>query len=139
MADTEQTILALAARLLTAIETVNLDEIRRCYCEDARIWHNFDNIDQTVEENLKTFLWMQGAMSDIKYDVRRRFAFPGGYVQQHVLTAKRADGKAFAIPACVVVTVKDGRISRLEEYLDPAPALAPAASATGEAAGVESA
>jgi ketosteroid isomerase-like protein len=43
-------------------------------------------------------------------------------VQQHVLTGKRKTGEAFSMPACLVVQVKDGRISRLEEYLDPAQA-----------------
>jgi ketosteroid isomerase-like protein len=122
MADTEQSILALAARFVTAIETADIDEIKRCYAEDARIWHNFDNVDQTVDENLRVLRWMVRVLSDRKYNVLRRVAFPGGYLQQHVLTGKRANGEAFAMPACLVVTVKDGRISRLEEYLDPAQA-----------------
>ncbi|RAV76137.1 nuclear transport factor 2 family protein [Aerococcus loyolae] len=122
MADTEQSFLALAARFVTAIENADIDEIKACYAEDARIWHNFDNVEQTVDENLKVLRWMVRVLHDRKYNVSRRHVIPGGYVQQHVLSGKRTNGEAFAMPACLIVTVKDGRITRLEEYLDPAQA-----------------
>lgn len=122
MTDTEQSILALAARFVAAIETADIDVIKACYAEDARIWHNFDNVEQTVDENLRVLRWMVRVLGERKYNVLRRVAFPGGYLQQHVLTGKRVNGEAFAMPACLVVQVKDGRITRLEEYLDPAQA-----------------
>ena len=41
-----------------------------------------------------------------------------GFVQQHVVRGRNALGEEFAIPACLVVTVVEGRITRLDEYLD---------------------
>jgi ketosteroid isomerase-like protein len=41
-------------------------------------------------------------------------------VQQHVLRGVAPNGTALEIPACIVCTVRDGRIVRLEEYLDSA-------------------
>jgi ketosteroid isomerase-like protein len=47
--------------------------------------------------------------------------FPGGFVQQHVLRGTRKhDGERLALPACIVCAVKDGKITRLDEYFDSA-------------------
>jgi ketosteroid isomerase-like protein len=121
MADTEQSILALAERLATAIEIGDVEAVRACYTDDVSIWHNFDNLDQTWNQNLPTLRWMLAVLSDRKINVQRRVAFESGYLQQHVLTGRRPNGEAFAMPACVVATVREGRIARLEEYLDLTP------------------
>ena len=110
----------LADRFMRAIETGDLDAIRACYAPDARIWHNFDGLAQTVDENLKTLKWMDKRLFNRRYEIKSRHAFEGGYVQQHVLHGTLANGGAFSMPACLVVTLKDGRIARLEEYLDTA-------------------
>ncbi|HEY4343927.1 MAG TPA: nuclear transport factor 2 family protein [Parvibaculum sp.] len=124
MADTESSILALAERFVGAIESGDIEAVKGCYADDARIWHNFDNVDQTVPENLRVLTWITGVLSDRKYNILRRVAIPGGFLQQHVLSGKLKSGAPFSMPACLVVLVKDGRISRLEEYLDPAQAAA---------------
>jgi ketosteroid isomerase-like protein len=41
-------------------------------------------------------------------------------VQQHVLRGTAPDGTPLEVPAMMRVTVADGRITRLEEYLDTA-------------------
>ena len=122
MADTESSILALAERFVGAIERGDIETVKECYAEDARIWHNFDGVDQTVPENLRVLGWIAGVLSDRKYNILRRVAIPGGFLQQHVLSGRLKSGAPFSMPACLVVQVKDGRISRLEEYLDPAQA-----------------
>ena len=124
MADTESSILALAERFVGAIERGDIETVKECYADDARIWHNFDGVDQTVPENLRVLGWIAGVLSDRKYNILRRVAIPGGFLQQHVLSGRLKSGAPFSMPACLVVQVKDGRISRLEEYLDPAQAAA---------------
>ena len=58
---------------------------------------------------------------DRLYDDRRVEVFPGGFVQQHVLRGTRVqDGVRVHLPACIVCAVKDGRITRLDEYFDSA-------------------
>lgn len=114
---------ALARRFVTAIESGDLDAIRAIYAPDARIWHNTDGVDfpgQTVDENLKVLGWMRRVLSDISYDIARIDETPTGYVQQHVLRATTTLGEPFVLPACIICTVKAGRIVRLEEYLDTA-------------------
>ncbi|MBX3492311.1 MAG: nuclear transport factor 2 family protein [Parvibaculum sp.] len=114
--------LLVAERFFRAVETGDTDEVARVYAPDARIWHNFSQVEQTVEENLKVLRWMARKLPGRRYDVLRRVVIPGGFMQQHVVRGTLADGSEFAMPACVVCLVESGRIARLEEYLDPAQA-----------------
>jgi len=108
----------LADRVMRAIETGDRAGIAACYAPDARIWHNFDGVAQTLEENLATLAFVERRLSNRKYEIVARHAFAGGYVQQHVLTGALNNGAPFRMPACLVVQVKDGRIARVDEYLD---------------------
>jgi ketosteroid isomerase-like protein len=109
---------ALAKRFVAAIMAKDIDTIRQCYAPDAKIWHNFDNIYQSVDENIRGVHWIHKVLAGVNYDVKRIQPFPGGYLQEHVLRGKLPNGEDFAMPACVVCTVRDGRITALDEYLD---------------------
>ena len=113
-------ILALASRFVAAIEARDVDTVRRCYAPQARIWHNVDGKVQTVDDNLKGVHWIHKVLAGVRYDVTRRVAIPGGFVQEHVLRGTLPSGEAFAMPACVICTVADGVIVTLDEYLDSA-------------------
>ncbi len=117
---TEQDILALAERFMGAIQSGDISTVRACYAPDARIWHNNDNIEQSVEQNLKVLGWFARKLPDRNYRVLRREALKDGFLQQHVLEASLPDGTKWALAACVVVRMADGRITRLDEYLDSA-------------------
>ena len=42
-------------------------------------------------------------------------------MQQHVLRATiTATGEPYAMPACIICTVVDGRVTRRDEYMDSA-------------------
>ncbi len=111
--------LDLAERFFSAIERGDVEAVKAIYAPDARIWHSHDLKEQTVEENLRVLSWMARALPSRRYRIHRRIAIPGGFLQQHMLEVTTAAGP-FAMPACIVVEVKDGRITRLEEYLDSA-------------------
>jgi ketosteroid isomerase-like protein len=117
-----EAFLAVADRLFGAVERGDLDELRRLYDPDARIWHNFDGREQSVEENLQTLTWMCGRLFDRTYEIVRREVLPDGFVQQHVLRGLTRAGEPFAMPACMIVRCADGRITRIDEYLDAAQA-----------------
>ena len=116
--------LELANRLVKAIETADVDTIRGCYAPDARIWHNFDNIEQTVDENLATLSWLVERLPVRRYEIQRREALADGFFQQHILAGTTHTGENFSLPACIVCRVAEGRITRLDEYLDMAGAAA---------------
>ena len=57
-------------------------------------------------------------LHDRHYADRRVATFATGFVQQHVLIGRLADGTKFRLPACVVATVEQGLIVRFDEYYD---------------------
>lgn len=119
MDDTNQ-ILSLAKRLFDGIEAGNIGVLREVYAPDVEIWHNTDGQVQTADDNVKTLEGFVGRISNRRYTNRRLQAFPGGFVQQHVLTGTRKDGAQVSLPACIVCKVAGGRITRLDEYFDSA-------------------
>ena len=124
---TEAEILSLAERFLGAIESGDAAVVRACYAPDALIWHNNDDVEQTVDRNMRTLDWFMRKLPDRHYRVLRREALKDGFLQQHVLEATLPDGTKWKMAACVVVKIRDGLIVRLDEYLDSA-ATAPLAA-----------
>lgn len=115
--------IALLDRIVAAAEAGDPSDLFDIYAPDAVIWHNHDNRTQTVERNAKMLAALAEWVSDRKYTERQVTAFEGGAVQQHVLRGTRiSTGEPVALHACVVIKVVDGKITRLDEYIDSAEA-----------------
>jgi len=113
---------ASVARLIAAIEAGDVEAARAAYHPDARIWHNDDQREQTVDENLAVLGWMGRHLPGLRYTDVRRHVAGDRCIEQHVLEVSMpGSDEPLRIPACLIVTVDDdGRITRLEEYLDSA-------------------
>lgn len=114
---TEPQMHDIAERLLAAITAGDTDAVRQVYAPDAQVWHNFDERDQTVDDNVLTLVDLHRRATGLEYTEIRRFLAPGGFVQQHVLVGQ-APGGPLRLPAMIRFWVVEGRITRLEEYLD---------------------
>ena len=117
-----QDIFAFADRLMDVLERGDREAARAMYAPDARFWHNYDNAEQTVDENMKLLDWMSRKAPKRHYRVVRRELLPDGWFQQHVLEATLANGREMRMFACCTIAVKDGLVTRVEEYVDPAQA-----------------
>lgn len=109
---------ALARGFFDAVERGDIDKVGETYAADAVIWHNTDGISNTRQENLATLRGFAARITERRYTERRVNVFPGGFVQQHVLKGVRRDGEQVELPCCIVCQVKDGKITRLDEYFD---------------------
>lgn len=118
----DQDIHDFSDRFSAALAQGDAEAVRAFYAPDARIWHNFDDHAQTVDENLRTLAWMHRKLPRRRYNILRREILADGWVQQHVVEGDLPDGSPFRLPACCVVRMGDGRITRIDEYLDPAQA-----------------
>lgn len=115
-------VLAFAERFVDAIEGGDVEAVRACYAPDAKIWHNNDGLEQTVDQNIKVLNWFMRKLPDRKYRIVRREALSDGFLQQHVLEATLPDGRPFKMSACCVIRMQGGLITRLDEYIDSAEA-----------------
>ncbi|MFC3067703.1 nuclear transport factor 2 family protein [Phenylobacterium soli] len=118
--DGRESIAALAKRFFDAVEAGDIETVAACYADEAAIWHNTDGLAQTKDQNLKVLKGFTRHIGEIRYRDRRLDVFPGGFVHQHRLTGRRPDGVEVELPATLVCRVKDGRITRLDEYFDSA-------------------
>jgi ketosteroid isomerase-like protein len=110
----------LVLSFFAALEAGDIDTLREIYAPDAVIWHNDDLIEQPVEENLKVLQGLHRAVSGLRYDIVRRVPTSDGVLQQHVLRGRLANGAEVELHAAMYLQVRDGHITRIEEYLDSA-------------------
>jgi uncharacterized protein len=112
----------LIERFFEAVEAGDLNTLRSIYSPDALIWHNDDNQEQSVSDNLKRLAGLHQVVADLQYEIVRRIAIPGGFFQQHILRGRLPDGQKVAMSAAMYIAVSNGYITRIEEYLDSAQA-----------------
>lgn len=122
-------MLDLCERFFIAVAAGDLDAVRSMYAPDAVVWHNYDGVEQNVEENLRVLRWATSHIAGFRYEEVRRTATATGFMEQHVLRGTAPNGEELRVPACIVCTVRDGQIMRLDEYLDSAQIAALTASA----------
>jgi ketosteroid isomerase-like protein len=105
--------------LFHAVEAGDIEAVAACYADDIVIWHNYDGVEQSGADNLRVLEWVIAKLADRRYEVVRRIAVDDGFVQQHVLHGRVSrNGAELHVPACMVCTVRDGKITRIDEYLD---------------------
>ncbi len=110
----------LVIRFFAALEAGDIGTLREIYAPDAVIWHNDDLVEQPVEDNLKVLQGLHRAVSGLHYDIVRRAATDDGVLQQHVLRGRLPNGAEVELHAAMYLQVRDGHITRIEEYLDSA-------------------
>lgn len=109
---------ALADAMFAALEAGDLDGVEATWAPGFVTWTNISGESDRAATR-KLLGWLTSKASGLHYDVVRRILLPDGFVQQHVLRTQAPDGTELAMPACVIATVVDGRIARIDEYLDP--------------------
>jgi ketosteroid isomerase-like protein len=120
----EPQTLEIAKRLIDAITAGDVAAVEALYHDDLVGWQNFSGRELNRRQMLKIIRLLTADVQDLRYEEVRVTPTTRGYVQQHVLRATAKGGQAVACAACLVVEVADGRIRRIDEYMDGA-ALAP--------------
>jgi ketosteroid isomerase-like protein len=86
---------------------------------DATTWHNFDDLQVTTEQTVRTIAWLHRTVADLAWIDVALLPTPTGFVSQTILTGT-APGGPLRAHSCVVVTLNDdGLVQRVDEYLDP--------------------
>ncbi len=111
---------ALAADFIAAIEQGNVPRLYELCSKDVVIWHNDDDQEVDLDNVARILSWLSTNVRELRYAHIRRRAFSGGYIQQHVLSGIAPSGDDLHLPACLIMHVSNGLITRIEEYLDSA-------------------
>ena len=114
----------LADDLRGRIEAGDVEGVDALYDDRAIVWRNIDNRELVKKQMLRVIEFLATQVTDLRYEDVRVQATETGYVQQHTLKCVAANGKPVEVRACLVVTVENGKVLRLDEYLDSA-AMAP--------------
>lgn len=111
-------LLEIAKRLFDALESGDMSELKALYAKDATLWTNTAQRDLAAREVAAFVPLFIKKMPDRRYINRRVTPFEGGFIHRHRLTGTRKDGARVAAECCAVVSVADGKVTRVEEYLD---------------------
>lgn len=116
--------LAIAARYASASRENDADGVRAMSAPGATTWHNFDEIEVTTEQSVRTLAWLHRNVEELAWTDVATLPTPNGFVSQTVMTGT-APGGPLRVHSCLVVTLNgDGLVTRAEEYLDTAQAAA---------------
>ncbi len=115
---TNNTNLQLIKDFFAALEAEDQDKAASFYADDVVVWHNADNREKDKAHSLAILKAVFGLIKKPRYEILRREAISSGVLQTHILHATMPDGAPFAIHAAIVFDCADGKITRLEEFVD---------------------
>ncbi|MDR7170756.1 ketosteroid isomerase-like protein [Nocardia kruczakiae] len=110
----------LADRFFAAVSAGDTAALTALYAPEARIWHNDTNTEETVADNLRVLRWLSRTVENLRYEDIRRYVLPDGFAQQHVVRGHLPGHGELEVPASLFVRVRDGHITRIDEYVDSA-------------------
>ncbi|TIC87648.1 hypothetical protein E8D34_08145 [Nocardioides sp. GY 10113] len=87
------------------------------YAHGVSTWHNTGDWEAEIQQTPSRTRSIQ-AGAELRVEDVRVNVFDGGWVVRSVTVGASGDGRAVRIPSCLVVTLRDGRIARFEEYAD---------------------
>lgn len=118
MAVTDTSHVALARRLVASILAGDVAGVEALYHDDFSAWRCFDDRTLTRAQALKIVRILTSGLRDLRYDDVRVQPTPTGFVQQHTMRCTSARGEPVAAHVCMVATVVDGKLLRVDEYMD---------------------
>lgn len=115
---TETEIRQLCEAFFDAYEAGRVDLLDRLYADDCIVWHNVFGRETTRDENLAGIPDSYSGQRRRTYDDRIVNTFHDGFVIQYTLGGVMHTGHRGALWICIVGRCRDGRITRIDEYLD---------------------
>ena len=117
---TQRTADEVADAVFGAIEGGDVELLTSLWADDIEVWHSNDGVVQDKAQNLAVLGWMIANTASIEYRDIVRDLTTAGFVQRHVLHLTFADGRAADLPIAIFVSVRDGQVTRIDEYMDSA-------------------
>ena len=90
----------------------------RCYAPEMTLWFNATGETMTRADNLAALVNGRELHRRRTYNDRIVNTFDDGFVAQYTVNVVTHKGSEVALSACLVAEVRDGKITKLFEYLD---------------------
>ncbi len=132
---TDGEIRALCHGFFDALERRDLKALGEMYADDLAFWFNATDKTSTRAESLEAIAAGYDRHRRRLYNDRIVHTFEGGFFMQYTLNITRLDGSRLALFPCVVALCRDGKITRMDEYIDSGKFTQPAAASQPARAG----
>jgi ketosteroid isomerase-like protein len=105
--------------LFDAITSGDIEAVSEVFAEDVAVWHNVTDRAVDRDASLAILRHFVKTVDDRRYETLERHHWPGGAMQRHIVHG-RVGGQPFRAPVCISFELRDGRITRIHEYVDSA-------------------
>jgi ketosteroid isomerase-like protein len=108
----------LCQRYFDAVERRDVETVAELYAPGFSFWINLTGAETTREANLQALREGYALHRRRSYEDRRVDTFATGFVARYSVNVVEHSGRRTSLWACVVAQCRDGRITRIDEYLD---------------------
>ena len=115
---TDGEIRELCNAFFDAYQDRRVDILERVLADDCIIWHNVFGRETTKQDNLSKYYDSYRGQRRRTYNDRIINTFHDGFVIQYQLGGVQNSGHKGSLWICIVGKVRDGRITRIDEYMD---------------------
>ena len=110
----------IAKTFADALRTLETDALIARLAPGAIVWHNHDRQEVDAETTLRGIGALGQMVRDLEFETVRLSPTPDGFVMQFALRGTViANGNPFEMQNCVVVSIVDDQVTRIDEYVDP--------------------
>ena len=118
---------AISATLHAALVTGDTRALASLCRDDVVVWHNSDRVEIGKGTALERISALSQIANTVTLETVRFIETEVGFVEQIVIRGTlNATGKPLELHNCLLVSVVDGKIERIDEYVDPTVATQPA-------------
>lgn len=115
---TDEGVQEFVAKVHDAVGSGNVERMREVIAEQATVWENLDGKTRTFADVGRFHAILASKLDGLRFENVRLTPTSRGYIEQHDKILVRKSGEECRSSTCMVVEVEDGRIVKVEEYLD---------------------
>jgi hypothetical protein len=103
-----------------ALESGSPTEAITMLAPGAVLWHNDDKLEMDAAEGIARVKGLHDLVDEVRVEVLQGEPLSGGWFQRILLRGTvRSSGQQLAAHNCAVIGLRDGKITRIDEYVDP--------------------
>jgi ketosteroid isomerase-like protein len=110
----------LARELLERLTNATPTHLGALFAPGGIVWHNHDRKDMDSQEDCDGIVGLREQVEGLSFQFVRSAGLPDGFLLRFIMSGTvRSNGRAMEGHNCLVAQVRDGRIVRIDEYVDP--------------------